>query len=54
MDKGSENEAFGGPSYVEKLWRPDLPTAIWEVLDAYSDVFPFVTFICNEVVLSLQ
>ena len=25
VNEGTENEAVGGPSDVEKLWRPDLP-----------------------------
>ena len=40
MDEGTEDDAIGGPSDVEKLRRPDLPSAIWEVLETYSDVFP--------------
>ena len=40
MDEGTEYEAIGGPSDVGKLRRPDLPTAIWEVLETYADVFP--------------
>ena len=40
MDEGTEDDANGGPSDVEKLRRPDLPSAIWEVLETYSDVFP--------------
>ena len=40
MDDGTEDETIGGPSDVEKLRRPDLPSAIWEVLETYSDVFP--------------
>ena len=40
VNKGTENEVFGGPSDVENLRRPDLPSEIWEVLEAYSDVFP--------------
>ena len=40
VDEGTENEALGGPSDMEKLRRPDLPSAIEEVLEAYSDVFP--------------
>ena len=40
VDEGTEDEAIGGPSDVRNLRRPDLPTAIWEVLEAYSDVFP--------------
>ena len=39
MDEGTENEVLGDPSDVENLRRPDLPSAIWEVLEAYSDVF---------------
>ena len=40
VDEGTEDDAIGGPSDVEKLRRPDLPSAIWEVLETYSDVFP--------------
>ena len=40
VDEGTENEALGGPFDVEKLRRPDLPSAIWEVLEACSDVLP--------------
>ena len=40
VDEGTEDEALGRPSDVEKLRRPDLSTAICEVLEAYSDVFP--------------
>ena len=39
VDEGTEDDAIGGPSDVEKLWRLDLPSAIWEVLETYSDVF---------------
>ena len=39
VDEGTEEGTLGGPSDVEKLWRPDLPMTIWEVLEAYSDVF---------------
>ena len=38
--EGTEDDAIGGPSDVEKLQRPYLPSAIWEVLERYSDVFP--------------
>ena len=40
VDEGTEEEAHGGPFDVEKLRRPNLPSGIWEVLEAYSDVFP--------------
>ena len=40
MDERTEDEAIGDPSDVEKLRRPDLPSAIWEVLEAYSDALP--------------
>ena len=32
--EGTEEKAQGGPSDVENLGRPDLPSAIWEVLEA--------------------
>ena len=38
LDEGTEKATYDGPSDVEK--RPDLPSAIWEVLKTYSDVFP--------------
>ena len=40
VDEGTESKVLSGPSEVEKLRRPDLPLAIWEVLEVYSDVFP--------------
>ena len=40
VDEGIEDDAIGGPSDMEKLRRPDLPSAIWEVLETHSDVFP--------------
>ena len=40
VDEGTEDDAIGGPSDVENLRRPRLPSAIWEVLETYSDVFP--------------
>ena len=40
MEEGTEDDVIGGPSDVEKLRRPDLPSTIWEVLETYSDVFP--------------
>ena len=40
MDEGTEDAILVSPSDVEKLRRPDLSTAIWEVLEDYSDVFP--------------
>ena len=39
VDEGIEDDAIGGPSDVEKLWRPKLPSTIWEVLETYVDVF---------------
>ena len=39
MEERTEEEAVGGPLDVEKLRRPDLSSPIWEVLEAYSDVF---------------
>ena len=32
VDEGTEAEQSGSPSDVEKLWRADLPSLIWEVL----------------------
>ena len=40
VDERTKDKTFGGPSDMEKLRRPDLPLAIWEVVEAYSDVFP--------------
>ena len=40
VDEGAEDDVIGGPSDVENLGRPDLPSAIWEALETYSDVFP--------------
>ena len=40
IDEGIEEEVHGGSFDVEKLQRPDLPSAICEVLETYSDVFP--------------
>ena len=40
VEEGTEDDTIGGPSDVEKLRRPDLPSAISEVLETYSDVFP--------------
>ena len=40
MDEGTEDETIGGPSDMENLWRPDLHSTIWEVLEAYVNVFP--------------
>ena len=39
VNEGNEDEALGSPFDVEKLRRLDLLMAIWEVLEAYSDVF---------------
>ena len=40
VDEGIEDDTIGGPSDVKKLRRPNLPSAIWEVLETYSDLFP--------------
>ena len=40
VDEGTEVEQSGSPSDVEKLWRADLPSLIWEVLQKYKDIFP--------------
>ena len=39
VDEGTEDDTIGGPYDVEKLWRSELPSAIWEALKTYADVF---------------